>query len=150
LIIAHYKREKWLAFNDAERSEADDTAETLFPQTSEGFPHPNGVVRAYTFYTGIHTDIPMDILRRPPGEQDMIVADAFAKEHGKVPGTDVKDPGVGFMAVIEANKLADFAALLDNDNSPLAKMYITQVIPLNADMTMNDIYTLMTPVSWGH
>ncbi len=149
LIIAHYKRDWWLKLDANERHQAEVKAEELFPETSDGFPHPNGVVRAYTYYSGIHADIPPDILTKSPTEQEQVVGDAFAVKRDNAPGTNVKDPGVGFVAVIDASKYESFAALLDNNNSPLAKMYITQVIPLNADMTMNDIYTLMTPVNWG-
>ena len=149
LIIAHYDRNKWLTLSSEERKQAEKQAEAMFSEEAKSFPLREGLIRAYTFYTGIHAAIPNYMVKLSEDQREKILNPIFAEPRDKAPGTEVKDPGVGFIALVDANQLSSFAELLDNTYSPIGKMYRTQVIPLNDDQNTEDIYQLMTPVHWG-
>jgi hypothetical protein len=62
-------------------------------------------------------------------------------------GTQEKDPGMGWIAVIDAASFQSFVQQMGGKEGPLWRMYDIEVIPLNNDRTTKDIYDFMTPVS---
>jgi len=57
---------------------------------------------------------------------------------------------IGWMAVVDASSYQSFVDQIGGEAGPLQRIYDIEVIPLNDDGTTNDIYQLMTPVSWNH
>ena len=89
----------------------------------------------------------------PDDKQGELVDTIFTKfqaQPANAPGTDEKDPGIGWIAVINADRFAPFMEHIGGKTGPLWRMYDMEVIPLNNDRTTEDVYELMTPTSWGH
>ncbi len=114
-------------------------------------PYPPGVLLVHTFHSGIHAKLPYDKFESMSSEQweaelDRIFA-AF-DPHESPPETDVKDPGIGWIAVVHRDSLDQFVETMGGKEGALWKMYDPRVIPLSDDTTTYDIYRFMTPVHW--
>ncbi|MFL5802634.1 MAG: hypothetical protein ACJ8CR_12945 [Roseiflexaceae bacterium] len=166
LVIAHYDHERWKALDLKERLGAESRAETMFPdeepRSLEGL---EGVRAIRTFYSAFHSKIaeynfgdkPMEeMCPEERQERDAKVGEILADLPRKVPnteingpGTAIDDPGIGWVAVIDASSFASFVTNMGGAQSSLWRMYDIEVIPLNNDQTTLDIYKKMTPVHWG-
>jgi hypothetical protein len=74
--------------------------------------------------------------------------DDFEAAPSKIAGTDERDPGVGWIAVVDASRFPAFVEQLGGKGGPLWRLYDMEVFPLNNDQTTHDIYELMTPSNW--
>ncbi len=63
------------------------------------------------------------------------------------PSAEIADPGIGWVAMVEADRFPAFIERMGGMHGPLWQMYDIEVIPLNADRTTKDVYDFMTPVS---
>jgi hypothetical protein len=152
LVIARYSREKWIALGESKQEQAHETAEVVFPEEepeirqlpldSEGVP----VLRS--FHTGIFAtlkeQIASDTSQRTPSQ---IVDEIMTT--WRPPSAEVTDPGIGWVAMIEADRFPAFVERMGGRQGPLWQMYDIEVIPLNGDRTTKDVYDFMTPVSWN-
>jgi hypothetical protein len=111
-----------------------------------------GVLLARTFNTSIHSKIPSDYRDLSSDKQDELTQamfDDFAAAPAKIAGTDEQDPGVGWIAVVDANRFPAFVDQMGGKSGPLWRLYDIEVIALNNDQTTHDIYELMTPRNWS-
>jgi hypothetical protein len=153
LVIARYNRQKWNALDAADRKEAEEAAEVLFPEKSTPLADVKDMPFVRTLYTSIHTRIPYEFRSMPDDKQNELVENIFTEfqaQPTKAPGTDEQDPGIGWVAVINADRFAQFMEHVGGKTGPLWRMYNMEVIPLNNDRTTEDVYELMTPTNWGH
>jgi hypothetical protein len=153
LVIARYNRQKWNTLSAADRKEAEEAAEVLFPEKSTPLTDVKDMPFVRTLYTSIHTRIPYEFRSMSDDKQDELVENIFTEFQAQptnAPGTDEQDPGIGWIAVINADRFAPFIEYIGGKTGPLWRMYDMEVIPLNNDRTTEDVYELMTPTSWGH
>jgi hypothetical protein len=166
LIIAHYDHERWKALDLKERLGAESIAEKMFPEEEpRSLESLEGMQTIQTFYTAFHSKIadynfgdkPMeDMCPEERQARDTKVGEILADLPRKVPnteingpGTAIDDPGIGWVAVIDASSFALFVANMGGTQSSLWRMYGIEVIPLNNDQTTLDVYKKMTPVHWN-
>jgi hypothetical protein len=152
LVIARYNQQKWNTLNAADRKEAEEAAEVLFPEKSTPLADVKDMPFVRTLYTSIHANIPYEFRSMPGDKQNELVENIFTEfqaQPAKAPGTDEKDPGIGWIAVINADRLAPLMEQIGGKTGPLWRMYDMEVIPLNNDRTTQDVYELMTPRSWN-
>jgi hypothetical protein len=153
LIIARYNREKWKSLSGNERQEAEEAAEVLFPEKPASLSKMEGVLTVHTFHTGIHAKIPSNYRSLPSNKQDELMENIFKEFDGRSttaldPGAG--DPGIGWIAVVDADHFSSFLKSIGGTAGPLWHMYDVEALPLNNDQTTADIYEFMTPTSWGH
>ena len=137
-------------------------------EIEEGLQKLRGVRLLHTFHTIIFNDLhaklphetdPLKDLSKPDAARSAIVNQVLqdfraraaaipAPEVLKAPDTDDKDPGIGWMAVVEAGALPSFVEAMSSRSGPLWKIFNIEVIPLNTDRSTQDIYDFMTPVHW--
>jgi len=149
LLIARYNRQKWNSLSAAEQKEAHATAEELFPEKPEqkNLPMEPGVPVLHSFHTGLFPLLHEKIASNPAQSPTAIVNDIFAT--WQPPAGEVRDPGIGWLAMLDAEQLAAFVTRMGGREGPLWRMYDVEVIPLNDDHSTQDIYAFMTPVSWN-
>jgi hypothetical protein len=178
LIIARYNRENWNTLDrlvpnhgiEGAQEDAHKRAEEVFPEKKssaadpgEGersLPYPPSVQLVKTFHSNIHAQvfeqIP-DILsdKKLTEEEKALwgsILDGIFRDFepsGKnAPNTNVKDPGVGWIAMVDATRLEEFVGEMGGKDGPLWQMYDISIIPLNNDQTTDDIYKYMTPSNW--
>lgn len=121
-------------------------------------PFPKGVRLLHSFHTGAFAEIEEKIIGEtlPAHVKVELFQTANVDEQKKLvnlllaaPGTDTKDPGMGWIAVVDASSYEQFVEKLGGKKGPLWRMYDIEVIPLNNDRTTLDVYDFMTPVSWA-
>ena len=117
-----------------------------------------GVRLLHSFHTGAFVEIEDKIVgeRQPEHVKVRLFQTASIENQKKqvnlllaAPGTDTKDPGMGWIAVVDASSYDEFVAAMGGKQQPLWRMYDIEVIPLNNDRTTQDVYDFMTPVSWA-
>ncbi|HEX5688915.1 MAG TPA: hypothetical protein VFX76_02885 [Roseiflexaceae bacterium] len=169
LIIARYNRDKWNHLATIDQTEAHERAEIVFPE-DDARDLPQNLTRAtmrqyeadplrgVQMLRSFHTSAFASLIERlaenekPPEDRPkktptQVVDTLFAMRKAPA-GTNEKDPGIGWVAVVEATFLASFVEQLGGKDGPLWRMYDIDVIPLNDDKTTKDIYAFMTPVNW--
>jgi hypothetical protein len=152
LIIARYNREKWKSLSAAERKQAEQAAEVLFPEKATPLSSPDGLGLAHTFHTGVHAQIPGNYRSMASDTREEILDTIFkdvAAQPAVVPGASARDPGVGWITLVDAAQFASFVELMGGQAGPLWRMYDIEILPLNNDRTTEDVYELMTPVHWN-
>jgi Dyp-type peroxidase family len=178
LVIARYNREKWNSLSDDEQTNAREAAAKLFPYESaavirdlpndkakgpiDGLPATDplkGVRLLHTFHTRAFVELGQilgtaprlataDVTTIKDKLEREVVEQRLVNELLAAPGTTQKDPGMGWIAVVDHNHYAAFERRLDDEDGSLRRLYDIEVIPLNNDQTTEDIYDFMTPVSW--
>jgi hypothetical protein len=128
--------------------------------TSTETPDFTGVRMLHSFHTNtfawLYENIP-DL--NEPGEGDAAPALAEDEPPEKTPsqiidemmmasGTGENDPGIGWLAVVDAANFAAFVEKMGGKTGPLWRMYDIDVVPLNNDQTTWDVYKFMTAVHW--
>lgn len=124
-----------------------------------------GARMVHTFYSDLHIQIDRmlqaqleqteDNAHNPEmrGKLDALVDRFYAQLANSalqpVQGTSVSDPGIGWMAVVDAVSFDPIIMEIAKRSEPLWRMYDIEVIPLNNDKTTQDVYELMTPVHWS-
>src|SRR5258706_222766 len=109
------------------------------PRSREGAP------LAHPFHTRINTQIPGDYrsLSIDQREQKLdSIFSAFAAPPAEIPGA-TRDPGVGWIVVVDAPQFASFVDRMGGQAGPLWRIYDIEVLPLNNDRTTEDIYDQM-------
>jgi hypothetical protein len=150
LLIARYNRQKWNSLSAAEQEEAHETAEVLFPEQPKQKSLPlasEGVPVLHSFHTGIFPLLHDKIASNPSQSPSAIVNDIFAT--WQPPAAEIRDPGIGWLAMLDAEQLGAFVKHMGGREGPLWRMYDIEVIPLNDDRSTQDIYAFMTPISWN-
>jgi hypothetical protein len=126
--------------------------------TEEPDPFPKGVRLLHSFHTGAFAEIDgkimgeklpahvkVELFRTDDKDEQRLLVDSLLT----APGTDTKDPGMGWIAVVDYSSYEKFVEALGGKKGPLWRMYDIEVIPLNNDRTTQDVYDFMTPVSWA-
>jgi hypothetical protein len=136
------------------------TPSSMLPVEEKGIALPDigtlpipgvlGVQMMRSFHSGIHTQIPNPL---PDDRKEEVLSTIFEEfKNGGIyaPGvTADPDPGIGWVAVVEAAQFDAFVDHMGGREGPLWYMYDITVIPLNADRTTKDVYDFMTPVHWN-
>jgi hypothetical protein len=151
LVIARYGPANWAKWKNTpldRKLDARSHAMDLFPLEPDPLP-PAGMQVAHAFHTGIFTEIPNDFPEKPEAEQIRILDSVFTTQRDKAPGTDEKDPSVGWVALIDAARFSSFVERMGGRAGPLWQMYDIEVIPLNNDQNTKDIYDFMTTIHWA-
>jgi hypothetical protein len=152
LVVARYNREKWKSLSAAERKQAEEAAEVLFPEKPAPLPSMEGLGLVHTFHTGIHAQIPGDYRSMSNDRREEIPDSIFkdvAAQPAEIPGAGTRDPGVGWVVVVDIDQFSSFVERMGGKTGPLWRMYDIEVLPLNNDRTTEDVYELMTPVHWN-
>ena len=145
VIIAHYNSAKEREVNAGDGHEkAREAAERLFPyENSKGLQGLAGIRTVHTFHS-VFFDQLRDDFYTLPQDQQIREANSLIEKLGE---NNLK---IGWMAVVDASSYQSFVDQMGGEAGPLWSIYDIEVIPLNDDGTTNDIYQLMTPVSWSH
>jgi hypothetical protein len=143
---------------DKEEEEKETTKASRASSSAKPVALIEGVRLLHSFHTGAFAEIDEKIM----GEElpahvkvELFRTDDKAKQKHLVdllleaPGTDTKDPGMGWIAVVDASSYQELVEAMGGKNGPLWRMYDMEVIPLNNDRTTQDVYDFMTPVSWA-
>jgi len=151
LLIARYNRQKWNNLSVSEQHKAHETAEELFPEAPQQKNLPlagEGVLALQTFHSDLFGLLHDKIAgNTTPGKAPSDIAnELFA--NWQPPAADIKDPGIGWLAILDAKQLDEFVKSMGGREGPLWRMYDIEIIPLNNDRSTQDIYDFMTPVSW--
>jgi hypothetical protein len=88
---------------------------------------------------------PQDKPKKTPSQ----VVDTLFVTRKAPAGTNEKDPGIGWIALVEAEQFMPFVERLGGKDGPLWHMYDIDIVPLNDDKSTKDIYAFMTPISWN-
>lgn len=170
LIIARYNRDTFKSFEsqaspdprfENRQQEAHEAAEELFPEHDEAEKlrkmKGEGWLLARSFHSDLHAAIKRGLIENEalpsPRVQAEVVDEIVRAEMAREPrpvaaGTEqIPDPFIGWVMVIEADKLAAFRSRF-GPSGALWEMYDIEVIPLHGDSTTQDIYEFMTPVNW--
>jgi hypothetical protein len=174
LLIARYNRSKYNALGPIRQHEAFLAANKLFPaygnavalEPAGGDARPQqeqaratkrdeGWILARSFHTQLHDVIKADLAHKDNASrvQADIVSETVAREAaiGSFPHlpTGDPDPGIGWVLVVSREGYERlWSERQFGENGALWHMYDIEVIPLHGDQTTDDIYQLMTPVSW--
>src|SRR5688500_13525509 len=153
LIIASYNRGKWNELDLAQKTEAHERAEHLFPEESnpmaqsmeavtpssmlpvedEGVELPDmanlsipgvlGIQMMRSFHSGIHGRIPDNFLEETEERKEEILRTAFEDfRMGRISAPGVTydpDPGVGWVAMVEAAEFDAFVQHMGGREGPL-------------------------------
>jgi hypothetical protein len=135
----------------AQQKEAHETAEVLFPEQPKQKNLPldsEGVPVLHSFHTGIFTLLHDKIASNtvPNKAPSDIANDIFAT--WQAPAADVRDPGIGWLALLDAAQFDAFVKNMGGREGPLWGMYEIEDNPLNDDRSTQDLYDFKTPVSW--
>lgn len=169
LIIARYDHKRWKMLNVTERQKAHKLAVTFFPYEAAGVRPLGSFAREgapllRTFYSAFHNKIPANYRTGAMEQRTKAEWEVRDRAVGKIlaslprtisdpatseSGMEVGDPGVGWIAVVNAGSLLAFVEQIGGEDGPLWNMYDIEIIPLNDDQNTQDIYQLMTPVHWG-
>jgi hypothetical protein len=80
-----------------------------------------------------------------PGDKQSELVDTifteFQAQPAKAPGTDEKDPGIGWIAVINADRFAPFMEQIGGKTGPLWRMY-EQCFPVSKTRRARDTANL--------
>jgi hypothetical protein len=143
VIIAHYNIAKEREVNAGEHEKAREAAERLFPyENPKSLQGLAGVRTIHTFHSVFFDRLPDNFYTLSEQQQNEIAIPLIAEL-----GDNLK---IGWMAVVDASSYQSFVDQIGGEAGPLQRIYDIEVIPLNDDGTTNDIYQLMTPVSWNH
>lgn len=165
---AHEQAEKLFPENNFPLPQLTDKERRKVPPLvsteSTSPPDLKGVRMLHTFHTNmfarLHEKIPdidegdedEDAAASTPAEDEPMPEQTRSQildEIFTAPNTGEKDPGIGWLAIVDAG---DFKAFVENAGGkthPLWRMYDIEVVPLNNDQTTWDIYKMMTPVHWN-
>jgi hypothetical protein len=141
-----------------EEEEEPYSEEVKIPVAAKSVSLIKGVRLVHSFHTGAFVEIEEKIVGEKQPEHVKVrlsQTDDIEEQKKQVslllaaPGTDTKDPGMGWIAVIDASSYEPFVEAMGGKKGPLWRMYDIEVIPLNNDRTTQDVYDFMTPVSWG-
>lgn len=148
LFIVRYNHDNWNNLSETEKQEARKAAEDLFPY--EGVEKIAGSPIAFkvvdTFRTEIFSGLPRNYRDLTKAERAIVMDEILAN-------LPAGDKGIGWIAIVSDDLVADFKAALGDNASggdkPLKRMYTVEAIPLNDDQTSKAIYEHMTPSHWS-